>query len=39
MEEFFTKSYGLEDPAQIRFYEKQLRMEFAKIKKEAKNLR
>ncbi len=36
---FFQKSYGLDDPAQIRFYERQLRTEFSKIKKEFKTFR
>ena len=27
IDEYFSKSYGLDDPAQVRFYEKSLRSE------------
>ncbi|CDW77066.1 guanylate-binding n-terminal domain containing protein [Stylonychia lemnae] len=36
IDSYFSKCYGLDDPAQIRFYEKQLRSELQKVKKETK---
>eukprot|EP00347_Sterkiella_histriomuscorum_P002884 403366426 len=36
IDEFFAKSYGLDDLVQIKYYERQLRNEFSKIKNECK---